>query len=101
MSVEDELGKAVQRDFFGGFAPRRAERIVKLKVTAGDLSAYGLDNPRLTVAIDLSREDSTRRNILVGDRTHGGRFATVGASDAVFVLPDAACADLSQEIVAE
>ena len=92
--------KAVERVLKAVY-PLRAERIVKLKVTAGDLSAYGLDNPRLTVAIDLSREDSTRRNILVGDRTNGGRFATVGASDAVFVLPDAACADLSQEIVAE
>ena len=92
--------KAVERVLKAVY-PLRAERIVKLKVTAGDLSAYGLDNPRLTVAIDLFREDSTRRNILVGDRTNGGRFATVGASDAVFVLPDAACADLSQEIVAE
>ena len=92
--------KAVERVLKAVY-PLRAERIVKLKVTAGDLSAYGLDNPRLTVAIDLAREDSTRRNILVGDRTNGGRFATVGASDAVFVLPDAACADLSQEIVAE
>lgn len=92
--------KAVERVLKAVY-PLRAERIVKLKVTAGDLSAYGLDNPWLTVAIDLSREDSTRRNILVGDRTNGGRFATVGASDAVFVLPDAACADLSQEIVAE
>ena len=92
--------KAVERVLKAVY-PLRAERIVKLKVTAGDLSAYGLDNPQLTVAIDLAREDSTRRNILVGDRTNGGRFATVGASDAVFVLPDAACADLSQEIVAE
>ena len=92
--------KAVERVLKAVY-PLRAERVVKLKVTAGDLSAYGLDNPWLTVAIDLSREDSTRRNILVGDRTNGGRFATVGASDAGFVLPDAACADLSQEIVAE
>ncbi len=56
---------------------------------------------RLTVAIDLAKEDSIRRNILVGDKTHNGRFATVGASDAVFVLPDSACDELSQDIVGE
>lgn len=81
--------------------PLRAARVVKLKVTADDLSGYGLDRPTLTVAIDLAREDAIRKNILVGDRTEGGRFATVGASDAVFVLPDAAYADLSRDIVGE
>lgn len=82
-------------------SPLRALRIVKLKVTADDLSVYGLDAPALTVAVDFDREDSVRRNILVGGATKGGRFATVGASDAVFVLPDAAFAELSQEIVGE
>ena len=81
--------------------PLRASRVVKLKVTADDLSTYGLDKPWLTVAIDLAKEGSIRRNILVGDRTQNGRFATVGASDAVFVLPDSACDELSQEIVGE
>lgn len=81
--------------------PLKASRIVKLKVTADDLSTYGLDKPWLTVAIDLAKEDSIRRNILVGDKTHNGRFATVGASDAVFVLPDSACDELSQDIVGE
>lgn len=82
-------------------SPLRASRVVKLKVTADDLSSYGLDKPWLTVAIDLAKEDSIRRNILVGDKTQNGRFATVGASDAVFVLPDSACDDLSQDIVGE
>ena len=68
--------------------PLEAGRIVKLKVSADDLGGYGLDKPRLTVAIDLERADAIRRNILVGDATDGGCFATVGASDAVFVLPE-------------
>jgi hypothetical protein len=41
------------------------------------------------------------RNILVGDATDGGCFATVGASDAVFVLPESAVYDLSADIVEE
>ena len=69
--------------------PLEAGRIVKLK------------EPRLTVAIDLEREDAIRRNILVGDATDGGCFATVGASDAVFVLPESAVYDLSADIVEE
>lgn len=81
--------------------PLEAGRIVKLKVSADDLGGYGLEKPRLTVAIDLEREDAIRRNILVGDATDGGCFATVGASDAVFVLPESAVYDLSAEIVEE
>jgi len=81
--------------------PLVAGRIVKLKVSAEDLGGYGLDKPRLTVAIDLEREDAIRRNILVGDATDGGCFATVGASDAVFVLPESAVYDLSADIVEE
>lgn len=81
--------------------PLEAGRIVKLKVSADDLGGYGLDKPRLTVAIDLERADAIRRNILVGDATDGGCFATVGASDAVFVLPESAVYDLSADIVEE
>ncbi len=81
--------------------PLRAARIVKLKVSAGDLSTYGLEKPRLTVAIDIERDDSIRRNILVGERAEGGFYATVGASDAVFVLPYKTYLDLSQELVGE
>ena len=81
--------------------PLEAGRIVKLKVSADDLGGYGLEKPRLTVAIDLEREDAIRRNILVGDSTDGGCFATVGASDAVFVLPESAVYDLSADIVEE
>ncbi len=69
-------------------ASLQAASIVKLKVTAGDLQAYGLDNPTLTVAIDRTSEDTVRRNILIGGIAPGGRYATVGASDAIFVLPE-------------
>ncbi len=82
-------------------SPLRASRIVKLKVSASELSAYGLELPRLTLAVDLEREDSIRRNILVGERAEGGYYATVGSSDAVFVLPYRIFEDFSQELVGE
>ncbi len=66
----------------------QADSIVKLKVSASDLREYGLDKPALTVAIDRTAEDAVRRNVLIGGIAPGGRYATVGAADAVFVLPE-------------
>ena len=66
---------------------------------ASALAAYGLDRPFLTVAVDQDREDAVRRNILIGERTAGGRYATVGSSDAVFVISDDAVSRLAAAIV--
>ena len=79
--------------------PLLARRVTKLKVTSADLHRYGLDAPCLTVAIDQDREDSVRRNILVGYETVGGAFATLGSTDAVFVLPRATIDRLSAPLV--
>ena len=100
-SVPGKASESGVARVLGVVNPLEAGRIVKLKVSADDLGGYGLDKPRLTVAIDLEREDAIRRNILVGDATDGGCFATVGASDAVFVLPESAVYDLSADIVEE
>lgn len=81
--------------------PLVAVRIEKLKVPAADLDDYGLDNPFLTVAIDQDSRESVRRNIIIGKKAPGGRFATIGASDAVFVIADAEVERLSAEIIAE
>ncbi len=99
--VSGTVSEAGVARVLGVVNPLDAGRIVKLKVSADELGGYGLDKPRLTVAIDLEREDAIRRNILVGDETDGGCFATVGASDAVFVLPESAVCDLSADIVEE
>ena len=70
--------------------PLLAEKVVKLKVAATDLSAYGLDEPEFKLSVDQERENATRRNILLGKVTpEGGRYATVGVADAVFILPKA------------
>ena len=79
--------------------PLTAERVEKLKVPASELDGYGLGAPYLTVAVDQDREDAVRRNILVGGRTVGGRFATVGSADAVFVVSDAVVEALSAPLV--
>ncbi len=100
-SVKGTVSESAVARVLGVLNPLSAGRIVQLKVSADDLGGYGLDKPRLTVAIDLDREDAIRRNILVGDSADGGYFATVGASDAVFVIPESAVDDLSAEIIGE
>ena len=81
--------------------PLAAVRVVRLKVSASDLGTYGLDAPFLTVAIDQERADAVRRNILIGGETEGGRFATIGSADAVFVLSRETVVALSAPLVTD
>lgn len=84
----------------GALSPLRALRVEKLKVSAADFAACGLERPALRLAVDLNREDAVRRNILVGAAApDGGRYATVGSADAVFVISDDAAAALSSPLV--
>jgi len=82
-------------------SPLVADSVVKLKVSAADLRGYGLDAPWLAVAVDQAKDAVVRRNILVGAAAPGGRYATLGAADAVFVIPDKAVEALSAPLVAE
>ena len=79
--------------------PLTASRIERLRVPAAALDDYGLDAPFLTVAVDQDVENAVRRNIIIGKKTRGGRFATVGSSDAVFVIGDRQVKSLSAAIV--
>jgi hypothetical protein len=57
-----------------------------LKAAPADLARYGLDAPRLVLAVDRGVAGSVRRNILIGKETRGGYYATVGSADAIFVV---------------
>jgi len=81
--------------------PLRAKKVVTLKATPADLAGYGLEKPSLILSIDQETEGSVRRNIIVGDKTDGGRFATVGSSDAIFVLPEKTANVLAKPIAVE
>jgi hypothetical protein len=81
--------------------PLRAERIERLKVSASDLSTYGLESPRLTVAVDQDVEKSVRRNIMLGERVGAGCYATVGSSGSVFVISDETAGRISASIISE
>jgi hypothetical protein len=69
--------------------PLSAEKIEKLKASEADMATYGLDNPALTISFDQDREDTLRRNLIIGEKSPaGGRYATVGSSDAVFIIAE-------------
>ena len=66
------------------------------------MRSYGLDDPRFTIAIDQFKDDAVRRNVLIGEAAPGGgRYATLGAADAVFVLPERAVGLLTAPLVAK
>jgi len=83
--------------------PLKAARVEKLKVDVADLARYGLDYPYYSLAIDLDQANAVRRNILIGNRVGagGGRFATVGSSDAVFILSEATVRALQSPLVTD
>ena len=96
-SVDDKSVEIV----LAALNPLTAKRVEKLKVSAADLAGYGLDHPFMTLAIDQDREDVVRRNLILGAPTDGGRFATVGSSDAVFVLSNEMVTKLSLPLLTE
>lgn len=81
-------------------APLRAERIVAISATVADLRKYGLENPFCTLAIDQEKEGAVRRNVLIGSEDgKNGRFATVGSSEAVFILSKKTVSDLTASLI--
>ena len=96
-SVDDKAVETV----LSAINPLTAKRVEKLKVKAEDLAGYGLDHPFMTLAVDQDRDDVVRRNLMIGAPTDGGRFATVGASDAVFVLSSETVSKLTLPLLTE
>ena len=96
-SVDDKAVGAVLE----ALNPLVAERVEKLKVSEADLATYGLDSPFMTLAVDQDREDAVRRNLILGAPVGDGRYATVGASDAVFVLSGDTVSKLALPLLAD
>lgn len=79
--------------------PLRAERVVALRATSADLAKYGLENPSHVISVDQEQEGAVRRNILVGARAGSGRYATVGSSDAIFLISEKTVSKLVAPLV--
>lgn len=103
-SAERPMGGAIVNEeaiksILGVFEPLVAEKVVKLHPEPLDLRDYGLENPYLIVSIDRSQFDVPRKNLLIGNETEGGRYATIGVSDAIFILPASILERLKYDII--
>lgn len=77
-----------------------AEEVVCLKVTDADLRRYGLELPSLSISLDRSEEDGSRINLMLGEKTSsGGRYATLGATEAIFTLSKSVVENLEKPIL--
>ena len=92
-STENDGGKdlavreAGVKGVLSALDPLKASHVVALKATATDLARYGIEKPFHQIAVDQEKESSVRRNILIGSAAEDGHYATIGSSEAIFVLP--------------
>lgn len=88
---------------FAALSPLTAKSVERLKVAPGELFRYGLENPSYTIAIDRLIEGAVRRNLQIGRPVNesGDTYATVGSSDAVFVIDGAVVKTLTSGVFAE
>lgn len=96
-SVNEESVK----DILAAFDPLKASRIVKLHPNPQDLRTFGLETPYLVVSIDRAKFDVPRKNLLIGNLTEGGRYATLGVSDSIFILPTTILERLKYDIISD
>ena len=64
-----------------------AVSVETVAATPADFRRCGLDKPAYVVTIDVEAAGNARRNVMLGGAASGGgRYATVGGADAVFVV---------------
>lgn len=74
-----------------------AEGVETVMLRKEDFSRCGFDRPSYTIAFELDDAESALRTLLLGDAAPGGgRFATIGGSDAAFILSAATVSTLTR-----
>ena len=64
-----------------------AVSVETVAASPADFRRCGLDTPSCVVTVDIEATDVTRRNVLLGGvAPGGGRYATAGGVDAVFII---------------
>ena len=65
-----------------------------------DFKRCGLVRPAFTIAVDVDATDAVRRNLLLGNAAPGGgRYATAGGADAIFIISRETVAALTVPLV--
>ena len=82
------VNEAAVKRLLTALARVEAASVETLSATAADFARCSLDKPAFVLAVDLVGGKTVHREIMIGGAASGGgRFATVGGADAVFVLP--------------
>lgn len=90
------INDAAVKGLISALARVEATGVETLAASADDLRRCGLDKPAFTIAVDVDSADAVRQNVLLGGSAPGGgRYATVGGADAVFVLSRRTVADFT------
>ncbi len=75
-------------EVLGALAEVNASSVENLDATPEDFKRCGLLRPAFTIAVDVDAADAVRRNLLLGAAASGGgRYATAGGADAIFIVP--------------
>ena len=65
----------------------RAVSVESLNAAPEDFRRCGLARPAFTITVDVDSSDAVRRNLLLGNAAPGGgRYATAGGADAIFII---------------
>lgn len=77
-----------------------AVSVESLNATPDDFKRCGLSRPAFTIAVDVDAADAVRRNLLLGNAAPGGgRYATAGGADAIFMISRETVAALTVPLV--
>lgn len=87
------------KSILGVFESLVAEKVIKVRPEPQDIRGFGLEDPYLVISIDRSQFDVPRKNLLIGNEAEGGRYATIGVSDAIFILPTPILERLKYDII--
>lgn len=96
-------GRRVKADavkaLLSALARVEASGVETVAATPEDFRRCGLAAPAFVVSADLETERAVRRNVLIGGAASGGgRYATVGGADAVFVISRQTAAALTADV---
>ena len=77
-----------------------AVSVENLNAAPEDFKRCGLVRPAFTIAVDVDAADAVRRNLLLGNAAPGGgRYATAGGVDAIFMMSRETVAALTVPLV--
>lgn len=77
-----------------------AVSVENLNAMPEDFKRCGLSRPAFTISADVDAADAVRRNLLLGNAAPGGgRYATAGGADAIFIVSRETVASLTVPLV--